>query len=146
MIFPLHLLHPRPAIIRGTPGEYSIEIPLAPFRLPLASAEPEDLEIETSIHLDFINLPSMKWNELHGRRFEFPVNPEDGYIDGSIYIEHAHHPVDVASIAFTDIHDGKLTARMTMRMLFEFEGLDEYTDTDAELDVEFLPPDEVRNL
>ncbi len=141
MVFPPDLLHPRPAIIRGTPGEYSIEIPLAPFRLPLVSAEPEDLEIETSIHLDFINLPSMKWSDLQGKRFEFPVNPEDGYIDSSIYIQHAHHPVDVTSIAFADTHE-KLTARITMRILFEFEGLDEYDDIEAELDVEFLPPDE----
>lgn len=35
-----------------------------------------------------------------GRRLSFPVNPSDGYIDGSIYFASRHHPVDVTEMRF----------------------------------------------
>lgn len=129
--FPIDRLNPKPAVVRGTPGDYTIEIPLAPFEI-------DDLEVETSIYLDHVSLPSLDWKELKGRRFSFPVNPEQGYIDGSIYIEHAHHPVDVTAITFDDAEEDTLRARFAMRFLFEYEGLGDYGDTDAELSVELL--------
>lgn len=128
--FPTDRIKPRLGKIRGTPGNYSIEIPLAPFEI-------DDLEFEeTAIELEGVSLPSLDWRDLQGKRFEFPVNPEEGFIDASVYIEHAHHPVDVTAITFIEGGEKRLKARLTLRFLFEQEGLEDYEDTDAELTVE----------
>lgn len=52
----------------------------------------------------------------------FPSNPEEGYIDGSIFLIVAHNPVDVHSITFGDIDGDELEASFDIRLLFEFEG------------------------
>lgn len=126
--FPIDLLVPLEAKLWGEHEECSLEIPLAPFRL-------DDLAVDTSIRLDMIDLPSGDFAELAGQTFEFPVNPEDGYIDGSVYIDHAHHPVDVTEISFTEVVGGNLRARCKARFLFSFEGLREYGDAECELEI-----------
>lgn len=81
-------------------GIWSIEIPLEPFSADdefdpatfrPGPAGPEI--IDTAIVLDFIKLPAEELTELSQRTFTFPVNPEDGYIDGSIYLIAAHCPL-----------------------------------------------------
>jgi len=86
-------------------------------------------------------LPSLSPQQLAGRRFTFPSNPAPGYIDGSIYIEHAHHPFDVNAIAFVASADGGLTARILGVLMLEVEGLqcvddgnEEFANTRLELE------------
>jgi hypothetical protein len=95
-------LSPRIGILDGVAQCASLQILLAPFLF--------DSEIvDTSIRLDKINLPSIALVDLVGRSFTFPVDPEDRSIDGSIYLNAVHHPVDVTSMAFHIGRDRRVT-------------------------------------
>lgn len=95
-------------------GLYDIRIDLSPFEL--------DGEIvKTAIRLERINFPASSISNLSHKTFDFPVNPIDGYIDGSIYLRHVHNPVDVTKIAFTDFDGESIEAEFRMKILFEFE-------------------------
>ena len=72
---------------------FDIDLPVQPFEF---NGEPQ----ETSIRLEFIEIPVGDWREIFGQSFRFPINPEPGYIDGSVYIGNAHNPVDVRQIRF----------------------------------------------
>ncbi|MEU0497155.1 hypothetical protein [Mycobacterium sp. NPDC006124] len=100
-------------------GTWSIDIPIDAFSADdpadpttyrLGVAGPEI--VHTRLRLDFISLPAAHLAELGGRSFAFPVNPEDGYIDGSIYLGQAHNPVDVTEIDFGSILEAGITARL----------------------------------
>lgn len=110
-------LKPRHAILSGLPGDAALEILLRPF---LHAGE----IVDTSIRLDGIALPSLRLGELAGRRFDFPRNPQDGYIDGSLYLVGAHHPVDVDTLTFDHSRDGQLTLVAKGVYAFDVEGLD----------------------
>ncbi|MCL2310620.1 MAG: hypothetical protein FWC42_10225 [Proteobacteria bacterium] len=97
----LKSLKPRHAILSGDPECVSIEILITPF---LWNQE----IVNTSIRLDGIDLPSNMLRDLVGKSFEFPINPMDGYIDGSICIGE-HHPVDVTSLSFNRSRDGDVS-------------------------------------
>ncbi|TOG55084.1 hypothetical protein CGI98_24375, partial [Vibrio parahaemolyticus] len=75
---------------------------------------------ETVISLDGINLP-IEPNELTGRTFTFPINPDDGYIDGSVYFFSAHSPVDITEIKFGESTNGKLPMILESSWVLEFE-------------------------
>ena len=70
-------------------GTWSIHIPLAPFSASDQYAQdwrvgtdgPEI--IKTAIRLELIVLPGERLDDLAGRTFVFPLNPTDGFIDGS---------------------------------------------------------------
>jgi hypothetical protein len=111
------LLKARHAILSGTPGDVSITILMCPFLL-------NHEIVDTSIRLDAIDLASLMLSDLSGKSFEFPVNPDDGCIDGSIYISGAHHPVDVTSLNFSKSRDGNLKLIVKGTYVFDFEGLD----------------------
>ncbi len=115
-------LSARHAILSGTPEEVSIEILISPFLW-------EQEIVDTSIRLDGIELPSNMLKDLAGKSFEFPLNPDEGYIDGSIYLGGAHHPVDVSSLSFNRSRDGHLTLVVKGVYVFEFEGLDDLPNT-----------------
>lgn len=53
--------------------------------------------------------------------FTFPVNPEDGYIDGSVYFFAAHSPVDITEIKFGESTNGKLPMTLESSWVLEFE-------------------------
>ena len=91
--FPVENLKPLPGRLVAEPVGLSIEIPLAPFTI-------DGEVVETSIFLGGVSLPTLDVLKLTGQTFSFPVNPKPGYIDGSVYVQHAHHPVDVNSIRF----------------------------------------------
>ncbi|KMM76999.1 hypothetical protein ACP93_01905 [Xanthomonas sp. NCPPB 1128] len=112
------VLKPRHAILFGRPGDAALEILLRPF---LHAGE----IVDTAIRLDGIALPSLRLGELAGQRFDFPRNPQDGYIDGSLYLAGAHHPVDVDSLTFSLSRDGQLTLVVKGVYAFDVEGLDE---------------------
>jgi hypothetical protein len=116
------LLKAHHAILSGAPGDVSIKILMAPFLF-------DQEVVDTSIRLDGINLPSSMLRDLAGKLFEFPTNPNDGYIDGSIYLESAHHPVDVTSLSFSKSRDGQLTLIVKGVYVFDFEGLDNLRNT-----------------
>jgi hypothetical protein len=107
----LKLLKPRHAILSGDPECVSIEILIMPF---LLNGE----VVNTSIRLDGIDLPSNMLRDLVGKIFAFPVNPNDGYIDGSIYIQE-HHSVNVTSLSFSKSRDSD--ANLVVKGTYEFD-------------------------
>ncbi len=107
-------LKPRHAVIAGEPGCASIHIDMAPF---VCDGE----LIDTSIRLDGVDIP-VHLRELLGKSYTFAVG-EDAEIDGSIYLDHAHHPVDISSLTFHAGRDGSVTMVVKGVYLFEFEGL-----------------------
>ncbi|XTQ94040.1 hypothetical protein ACQR5W_19665 [Xanthomonas sacchari] len=111
-------LKPRHAILSGLPGAASLEILLCPF---LHAGE----IVDTAIRLDGIALPSLRLGELAGQRVDFPRNPQDGYIDGALYLFGAHHPVDVDTLTFHLSRDGQLTLVAKGAYAFDVEGLDD---------------------
>jgi hypothetical protein len=133
MDFPFDRLTSRGGTISRNGDWFSIEIPFEEF-------EAGNEVIETSIRLDGMQFGIRDLQELGGRIFTFPVNPEEGFIDGSMYFLGAHNPVDVIAIRFGAVMGKTLAATFTMRFLFEFEGTG-YKDADlvytAKLNAEF---------
>ena len=125
--FPVEKLEPLPGTL-GIFSDITIEVPIKPFQLSIyAGEEPE--EVATTLRLDFAPLPSIDFDVLAGQTFRFPGSPAPGYIDGSIYIEHAHHPADVHCIRFGAETDCGLEVEVEMVLRFEFEGLGDFKDT-----------------
>jgi hypothetical protein len=117
--FPSDILKARHAILSGEAHNACLEILLAPFYWNSTLAD-------TSIRLDGIDLPSIQLSALADKTFRFPINPEEGAIDGSLFLGNAHHPVDVSSIDFIrSRHDG-LKVLIKGVYVFEFEGLEDY--------------------
>lgn len=73
-------------------GGSSIHIPVTPFLYQ------KDV-IETELTALNITVPHTI-EEIDGKFFHFPVKHNKGYIDGSIYFDHAHNPVDIPTITF----------------------------------------------
>lgn len=117
-------LKPFHAILSGVPGDISIEIWMLPFLWRWQVDEDQRI-VNTSIRLDFIDLPSNMLRDLAGKSFEFPINPDEGYIDGSIYLGYKHHPVDVTSLHFSKSRDGGLKLIVKGIYVFDHEGLDD---------------------
>ncbi|KPN72471.1 hypothetical protein [Neisseria sp. 83E34] len=127
--FPTHLLRPRYAALLGSPDDASLTIPLHTFKW-----NDDCEEEETEIRLDSIRLPSLQPEDIIGRTFQFPLNdaaatPNTPYIDGSIYLDGVHHPIDVNALAFQTNSDGGVSVTIEGVYCFEYEGLDDYTDT-----------------
>ncbi|MGB4812802.1 MAG: hypothetical protein WBP13_10055 [Methylophilaceae bacterium] len=126
--FPLSVLKPRHAILSGEPHHASLQILLIPFFW-------KSELVDTSIQLDGIDLPSIHLSDLADRSFNFPLNPDENAIDGSIYLDSSHHPVDVSSIGFVrSRHDG-LKVLIKGTYVFEFERLDQYSNTPFNLGI-----------
>jgi len=60
-------------------------------------------------------------NKLVRKKYNFPVNPVLGYIDGSVYLFSAHHPVDVIGIEFGDVVSGRMVVTLETSWVLEFE-------------------------
>jgi hypothetical protein len=120
--FPLDLIQPLVAIISGEPSCACIEIILKSFYL-------ENDLIETSIRLDGVEIHSVRLTDLLNKSYEFPINPLEGYIDGSMYIDGAHHPVDVTSLSFHLGKDGLPKIIVKGYFDFEHEGFKNYGKT-----------------
>ncbi len=107
-------LTPGPGTIRReADGGLAIEVPVT-LRF-------EGDLVETSIRLDAVDVADAP----AGRSLTFPVNPEEGYIDGSLYLGEVHNPVDVTRIDFGEEHDGTLRAALHGVVDFTFEGPEE---------------------
>ncbi len=94
---------------------FNISIPVAPFSL-------DGETVATSFELEAIDFGTEDIAELADNAFSFPVNPEDGYIDGSLYLKNVHYPADVTEIAFGPYDGLTILATITLRILFSFEG------------------------
>lgn len=132
-VFPLDRLVPARATLSRNAGDAAIEIELEPFELNGQS-------LSTSIILEGIDLPTLAFVDLSETEHRFPTNPDDGYIDGSMYLVHAHHPVDVSSIKFGKAADDSIPATLNCKFQFEFERLQDnagqdYANIEAELTV-----------
>lgn len=90
--------------------------------LPISKFVLDDEIIETSIRLDGIQLPE-SLSLCIGKTIKFPINPVEGYIDGSIYLKNCHNPVDVTEINFLKLENQKLTLVMKMNFDFEYESI-----------------------
>lgn len=117
--WPANLGHP-------VAGTWSITVPLAPFSAD-DEYEPATFRpgaggpelIATEISLDLVDLPANEVAALGSRTFTFPVKPEDGFIDGSIYLIAAHCPVDVTRIDFGQAGGDRIAA--TFHVHFDFD-------------------------
>ncbi|MDB6139333.1 MAG: hypothetical protein JWO94_2405 [Verrucomicrobiaceae bacterium] len=115
----------------------AIDLPLSLFHrisFDFVPFELEGEEISTDLCLDFITLPVTSWKQLAGRTFDFPVNPEEGYIDGSILLFDAHNQVDVTRLVLGEWReDGHLPATVFLSVDFRIEGDEEYGAIELQL-------------
>jgi hypothetical protein len=101
---------------------HTIEVPIAPF--DAIGARGEKRRTKTALSLEFIELPERPfrgYRALAHKTVEFPLNPEPGYVDASIYLNDAHNPVDVYEISFGAFKRGLLEASLTVAIDFESE-------------------------
>lgn len=110
-------------------GTWSIEVPLEPFSAD-DEFDPDTFRpgsdgptvIDTEISLDFIRLPlpaDSTLADLALRPFDFPPYPDDGCVDGSIYLLACHCPADVTRISFGDVDGDTISA--TLQVTFDFD-------------------------
>ena len=96
---------------------YKIELNSAPIVIS------SDLEVfDKVIGGEFLELDVRNFHELVRRKFSFPDNPEDGFIDAAIYYQNVHHPVYIRSISFQQILNNQIKARIEFQIQFEYEG------------------------
>lgn len=108
---------------------FDIEIPLQPFQF-------KGEEVSTSVCLQFIQIPVKNdWREIAGQTYPFPVNPEDGYIDGSIYLDNAHNPADAARLTFGQLEAGQISCKILTTFDFTYEGPEELGTPTVEWDI-----------
>jgi hypothetical protein len=96
-------------------NSYSIILPLEKFIL-------DEEIVDTTLRFDRILFSEPLENYI-GKKVSFPINPIEGYIDGSIYLRSAHNPIDISSIKFIKLENETLNAELTMDFVFEFEGI-----------------------
>jgi hypothetical protein len=116
---------------------HSIEVPLAPF--DVVGVDGKKRRTKTALIFEFIELPDRPfrgYRALVGRALEFPLNPEPGYIDASIYLCGAHNQIHVGELSFEAMRRGLLEVKITFGIDFESEGTG-YANTDV-LAVEVL--------
>ncbi|MES2981397.1 MAG: hypothetical protein V4727_03705 [Verrucomicrobiota bacterium] len=112
--FPSKLLRPKTGTLYLSGGSPSIGIELEPFTI-------DDEEVDQSIDFE-LEISASGLSDLIGRTFEFPSNPEDGYVEGSIYIWNSHNPIDLHSVAFGQQIQTAIPATLDMTFVFEYEG------------------------
>jgi hypothetical protein len=80
---------------------------------------------ETEIILPEIDLKGIDSKGIKGRILSFPVNPEEGYIDGSVCYAHVHNPVDCDRIEVLSELGAEVSLRLHYTIDFTFEGPEE---------------------
>lgn len=134
--FPTHLLVPLSARHwprHGPCGLATIHIALQPFSL-------QGERVETSLRLDGIALELDELRAHENKRYPFPVNPQDGYIDGSLYLQGVHVPVDITALDCGAMQAGGLPVRLTGSMALAAAGIQDWRDTPVDLSILLEPP------
>jgi hypothetical protein len=125
--FPAEVLRPTGAVLNGLIFKndflgipesffYSIQIELERFSF-------DGEYFETEINLNFISFGSIRPKFLEFRKFDFPVNPGSGHIEGSIYLLNTHLPFDVKQIEFGSWHGDSIDVTILYDLDFEYENL-----------------------
>jgi hypothetical protein len=96
---------------------YDIAIPVC-LVLDLPPDLAASFQHDTTVRLDFIRIGLIDWRELAGRKFTFPVNPEHGYVDGSIYFDSAHQYADLTRLHFGVLVGSTMMAAVTITFNF----------------------------
>lgn len=124
--FPVSSIRPVEAKLTvGTADAPSIEVSFAPFTLSTSEKEGSELlDFNTTLRADFIDLPTTELTSLQNRTFDFPTNPEVGYIDASIYFSHVHNPVDITKLVFGIFADEEVSLTIVSRWIMTYEGTD----------------------
>lgn len=105
----------------GPFGYASISVGLAPFQFDTETHE-------TSLRCDQVELNLDDFPALAGKTFEFPLNPEPGYIDGSLYLFGVHVVFLTKSLSFGQIGEETIPLRIEGTLEFSSSGLPEYED------------------
>jgi hypothetical protein len=119
---------------------HTIEVPFAPF--DAVGADGKKRRTKTALSLEFIELPERPfrgYRALADKTVEFPLNPEPGYVDASMYLNDAHNPVDVYEISFGSFKRGLLEATLTFAIDFESEQSGYATSDGFQLEVVLRP-------
>lgn len=101
---------------------HEIYVPLRPF--DLIDVDGKKKRTKTELRLEFIQLPDPPfrgYRALIGQTLEFPSNPEDGYIDASIYLCNAHNMLDISELSFNALRRGLLEVTITLGFDLESE-------------------------
>lgn len=135
--FPHHLLAASGARCwphSGPTQQAAITIGLRPFML-------DGQPVDTHIRLDCIALDLSEPRHQARCSHRFPVNPQHGYIDGSVYLLNRHVPLDVTRLSFGTPDERTLPARLTGTLVFSAAGITVWNDTPLELAFALdLPP------
>jgi hypothetical protein len=86
--FPRHLLNCSGGSISLVDGELSISLRLEPFEI-------NGERVDELIEFNGMSLDDDSHSSIAGSENDFPVNPDAGYIESSIYIWSAHNPIDL---------------------------------------------------
>jgi hypothetical protein len=113
--FPAELLIPVDGSISGKDGIFTVNINLKPFEF-------DGEQANQTLIIEDVPLPAASVEELSNKEFTFPTNPEDGYVETSIYIWSVHNPIDVLRMKFTNAASGTIGCLLDMKFVFEFEG------------------------
>lgn len=103
-------------------GEFNKEESYYSIILPVSKFVLDDEIVFTSVQMYAIELPETLQNYI-GKTVHFPLNPNDGYIEGSVYLRNTHNPVDVPEIKFLTWENNILELELTMKFDFEHEGI-----------------------
>ena len=121
--FDTTLLKPIEGFLTGTWfSNPSLNIPTTLFfniNITLEDFNYKNQNQQTYISFEFIELPIKSYNELQNNTYNFPINPENGYIDGSIYINGSHNPIDVIEISFSKTAKNFIYAHFKAIISFE---------------------------
>jgi hypothetical protein len=130
---------------------FKIEIPLQAIDMSKIAEDITNKNYQTSFQLNWIKLDVRSLQELENKTFTFPINPDEGYIDGSIYLFDVHNIIDATSISFGKFNNQKIPIKTVLRIDFELEGTGytttKYLDFETELNLgeisiptDILPP------
>jgi len=116
--FPKDKLTPLAARLYPSHGDWSLTIEFEPIDVQI---DGQTCVFDNPFRGDGVELGTDDPRTLFGQSLEFPTNPTDGYIDGSVYFYHAHNPVDITCLSFLQDADGGLRLGVKSKWVMSFE-------------------------
>lgn len=96
--------------------------------------------IDTALRYDQIDLDLYDLSALSGKAFEFPPNPEQGYIDGSIYLLNRHVLFLTRRLVFGKVGEETIPLRIEGLVEFSSSGLPNFEDATLVVDTALYLP------